>query len=317
MSGLVSRFVLWFYRVARLATVHQVDRAVELLEEEMARRDERVRYLLNEVSDLRALVRFLLPESANYRRYVAQTRASFDYQWANLTEGAHLLGDESFKKQALETLEKNTGLARDWFRGKKVLDAGCGNGRWSWTLSQAGAVVTSIDQSAAGVESVRKICAGSPGFEAKQHDLLQPLGMSGAFDFVWCFGVIHHTGDTWLALRNVADAVKEGGLIYLMVYGEPRWEEFTDFHGLNEWVALRRTLRTMSFDERVSYLAAHKKKEEVHGWFDALSPEINDLHRFDEIAEWLRALGFVDVKRTFGDRNLHVVARRSAGSRAP
>ena len=34
----------------------------------------------------------------------------------------------------------------DWFAGKSVLDAGCGNGRWSTAFARLGAQVTAIDR---------------------------------------------------------------------------------------------------------------------------------------------------------------------------
>jgi 2-polyprenyl-3-methyl-5-hydroxy-6-metoxy-1,4-benzoquinol methylase len=274
--------------------------------------EDRLRYVLNELGDQRALLRYLLPDSPNYAAYMAQTRKSFDYQWGHIPMGHDLVTDEAFRAEAVARLERFTGLPRSWFAGKRVLDAGCGNGRWSWTLTQVGANVTAVDQSPAGVESVRKLCAGAPGFAARVHNLLEPLGEPGAYDLVWSFGVVHHTGNTWLATRHVAEAVKPGGHLFLMVYGEPRWEEPGDFIELNEYIELRRMLRTMSFDARIAWLREHKGEKLAHGLFDAASPEINDLHRLDELAAWLEPLGFAEVRSTFPSRNLHVVARRAA-----
>lgn len=53
------------------------------------------------------------------------------------------------------------------------------------------------------------------------------------------------------------------------------------------------------------------EKDYVHGYFDAISPEINDLYRWDEIIGWLKSAGFEDIKRTLSDHpNHHVIARK-------
>lgn len=78
----------------------------------------------------------------------------------------------------------------------------------------------------------------------------------------------------------------------------------------NSYVELRRKLATMDFDQRVEYLRQHIMEEQVHGWFDAASPRINDLHRFDEITEWLHMLGYFNIHLTIPSRNMHIMAQR-------
>jgi SAM-dependent methyltransferase len=191
-----------------------------------------------------------------------------------------------------------------------VLDAGCGNGRWSWTLSSLGAKVTAIDQSESCLEATRRNCQDVPTVEVRRHSLLELLPSQPQYDLVWCYGVAHHTGDTRRAIGHVAATVRPGGYLFLMIYGEPRPGRLGDFEDINEYVRLRRLLAPLSLSERVEYLKSIKRPGEVHGWFDAVSPRINDLHRLDEIAEWLRLLGFAEIRQTFATRNLHIIATR-------
>ena len=272
--------------------------------------ETRVRYLQYEISQLHSLVRYLLPGSANYQSYIHQTLASFEYQWANLDEGAHLVTDPEFQQNGTNTLLQNTGLDKEWFRGKQVLDAGCGNGRWSWVLCKLGANVTAFDQSSSGVKTALQLNGDFPSFKAFQANILEDLGMPKQFDLVWSFGVVHHTGNSWLAIQNIAACVKHGGYLYLMVYGEPRWDHIEDFQELNHYIELRRALTALDFDGRVSYLRQHKEEKYVHGFFDATSPRINDLHTFNEVVEWLRLLGFTEIRRTIESRNMMIMARR-------
>ena len=186
---------------------------------------------------------------------------------------------DDFKADAASLIETYTGFPIDWFRGKDVLDAGCGNGRWSWALGTAGATVTAVDQSEAGVAAATGTCAGFPGFRAVQHDLLKPLDLAQEFDLVWSFGVLHHTGDTRTALANVAACVKPGGYLYLMLYGEPRWLHPGEFRSINRYNEMGQTLAPMEFDERAEFLRSKLGDWNGRNWFDAASPSINDLHR--------------------------------------
>lgn len=269
-------------------------------------------YALNEISDLRSLMRYLLPKSEEYQQYIAQTRASFDYQWKHLPTGTGLLADEKFRAEAATTVEQFTSLPKEWFKDKKVLDAGCGNGRWSWALCELGAEVTAVDQSSSAVQAAGGACASYPGFKAMQHDLLIDLGMPAMFDLVWSYGVAHHTGNTYLAIQNMAKCVKPGGYFFLMIYSEPRFSHSAEFAVQNHYTALRRSLKTMDFEQRVQYFDQRRDKEDIHGLFDTLSPSINDLHRFDELAEWLQLCGFSEIKSTVPPTHVgnHIIAKR-------
>jgi SAM-dependent methyltransferase len=268
-----------------------------------------LRYLLDEVSDLRALVRAITVESAVRKADVVDTCESFSYQWAELPEGKHLASDSQFQQVMFELVSKYTGLAADWFVGKTVLDAGCGNGRWSYAFAKLGAKVTAVDQSASGIAHLKALLGEKYDFEAWQANLLEPLPFKPEFDLVWCYGAVHHTGNTRRAIENVSATVKPGGRIFLMVYGEPR--SGIECNEINNYVKLRRDTQFMTFEQKRDYLAARFFEPLVHGYFDAISPRINDLHRFDEIEDWLRAVGFRAIRRTLESRNHHIVADRS------
>lgn len=100
--------------------------------------DAKITFLLNEVSEMRSLVR---ASTANSRLppAIAQTNASFSYQWDQLVQGSHLIGDAAFERDMFDRVKQYTGgLGPEWFRGKTVLDAGCGNGRWSYAFAKMG-----------------------------------------------------------------------------------------------------------------------------------------------------------------------------------
>jgi SAM-dependent methyltransferase len=271
-----------------------------------------LRFALNEISEMRQQLRMLLTESPKFQAFIAQNAASFDVQWDLLPKGVHFIGDAVFDRECVNRVERYSGLPASWFAGKTILDAGCGNGRWSYTIAGLGARVTAIDLSGPGVAEVGRLCAKFPGFKTACHNLFDPIDLGEQFDMVWNFGVDHYSGDTQRTLKNACGAVKPGGYIFTMIHGEPRSGRRSDYIELNNYVAMRREVSGMTFQERIEYLRSRYHEDLVHAWFNGISPKINDIHRFDEVRDWLIAWSFRDVTRTFDNRNLFIRAQRLA-----
>ena len=269
-----------------------------------------IRYLYYEVSELREAVRHLLAERGD-RGLAAKTKASFDYQWGNANEAPYLITNASYRQNVSEVVVHFTRLPREWFSGKWVLDAGCGSGRFTYGLAKLGARVDAVDVSANGL-SVTETFTREFGERVvtKQVDLLKPLPLEPVYDLVWCYGVLHHTGNTFLAFRNVARMVKPKGFLFLMVYGEPRIDKPHEFAEYAEYGRLRHSTRNLSLQQRLTTLQTEPMVTDVHGWFDAISPRINDTYSYEEIEEWLLASGFGNIQRTIDNPNHHVIATR-------
>jgi len=205
------------------------------------------------------------------------------------------------------------------FKGKKVADVGCGQGRYSWALCTLGAEVLSIDQSEHGIRRASEACKDFPSHRTLKADLLKPIPTEETFDLVWCFGVLHHTGNTYGAFKNIIPLVKPGGRLFLMIYGEPRMDEKNDYRAVNEYEYWRRKTKNMTFDEKLEAIKKGMERKEfavcgeehIHGYFDAISPTINDLYRWEEIEGWLIEENFHNIKRTVDNRNHHIIAIKS------
>ena len=104
-------------------------------------------------------------------------------------------------------------------KGKRVLEIGCGLGLHSQLIAEAGARLTSIDLTPRAVgltqkrmalkdiqSDVRVMDAENMEFEANE------------FDFIWSWGVIHHSAQTERIVSEVFRVLKPAGEFRSMVY---------------------------------------------------------------------------------------------------
>jgi len=238
-----------------------------------------------------------------------QTLDSFDWQWSHLPSGDFMPGDPWFDANAprVQTNELCAIHSR-WFAGKRVLDAGCGRGRWSRSFLELGAEVTAVDFSEAALARTAEVCANNPRLRTRRVDLLDiPPGI-GDFDLVFSFGVLHHTGDTWRALENVARLVSPTGALVLYLYGANSWPE--EETGRIE--RLRRELATLPFEDKIAELRRRFPGDDPHQLFDLLSPVISDRVALTDLRHRLAGLGFTSVDPTIAHTEVYVRATRES-----
>ena len=121
-----------------------------------------------------------------------------------------------------ERFFNETGWSRDWLRGKLVLDAGCGAGRFVEVAAECGAVVVGVDISSAVVAAATNVArfAHAHVIQASLYEL--PF-RRGVFDACYCIGVVQHTPDPGRTLASLPPVLKDGGEISTVVYERKRW----------------------------------------------------------------------------------------------
>jgi 2-polyprenyl-3-methyl-5-hydroxy-6-metoxy-1,4-benzoquinol methylase len=145
--------------------------------------------------------------------------AAFGRQW--LAHPRTQLDSETGVPISRTRLERCLGRPLSALAGLSVLEAGCGAGRFTEVLLQAGARVFACDLSRA-VEANRDNCGRFPGHFVGQADLLRLPAADGAFDVVLCLGVVQHTPDPERTIRALSAKVKPGGWLVIDHYRTPR-----------------------------------------------------------------------------------------------
>jgi len=110
---------------------------------------------------------------------------------------------------------------KDLRPGLLILDAGCGNGRFTYQAAQTGAEVIGIDLGY-GIYSAFDHTRFISNVHIVRGDLLRlPFG-DKIFDRIFSIGVLQHTGKAEAAFDSLVRSLKPGSLIVAHVYGQGR-----------------------------------------------------------------------------------------------
>lgn len=113
------------------------------------------------------------------------------------------------------------------WRGKKVLEVGCGIGTDTINFARAGAKVTAIDCSEKSLAIARRR-ADVYGVEIKFYqadaEQLSAVVPVEAYDLVYSFGVIHHTPRPQRAISEIRKYMGPESVLKMMVYHRYSWK---------------------------------------------------------------------------------------------
>ncbi len=119
----------------------------------------------------------------------------------------------------------------EWWRGKKVLEVGCGIGTDTINFARHGAQVTAVDLSKMSLDIARQRAEvfglrDRIRFFQADAERLSDIVPLEAYDLVYSFGVIHHTPRPDRALEEIRKYLRPGGQLKIMVYNRWSWKVF-------------------------------------------------------------------------------------------
>lgn len=106
--------------------------------------------------------------------------------------------------------------------GQRILEVGCGAGRFTEVMLDAGVDLYSIDYSTA-VDACWANHGPHPRLFVAQADLFAMPFAQAAFDKVFCYGVVQHTPDVKRAVLSLIPFLKPGGEIAIDIYLKLPW----------------------------------------------------------------------------------------------
>ncbi|MBN1335234.1 MAG: methyltransferase domain-containing protein [Deltaproteobacteria bacterium] len=219
------------------------------------------------------------------------------------------------------------------FLGRTALDAGAGFGRNALFAARYGAEVVALDESPEAVDAARRNLAGLFSAHVVQGDVTAPPFREGAFDLVFCLGVLHHLREPRPAFDRLGRLLPSGGRLSVWVYG-PR-QGFTalanralrslttqmeprQLHRVSRGIALG--LRVFShtptrYLEPIPVLRGvvhHLPVHDHHRWpfpvvvadvYDRLRIPVTHTFTGETVEKWFEDQGFVDIVVTRRVRN--------------
>jgi len=116
------------------------------------------------------------------------------------------------------------------WKGKKVLEIGCGIGTDTISFARAGAQVTSVDLSTESLALAKQRAAlfgmdNVTFYQANAENLSEYVPVE-QYDLVYSFGVIHHTPHPERVIEQIHRYMGKDSVFKIMVYNRTSWKVF-------------------------------------------------------------------------------------------
>jgi len=249
-----------------------------------------------------------------------RTKKSFSQEWGLFNYETDKVWDAD-QEQMLNRFLQETDESRESLRGKKIFDAGCGNGLLNQSIATCGAQIVGMDFSQSIERAFEKNDKGNALFI--QGDVQFPPVSFDYFDIVHSSGVLICTTNSELTFSCLEPCVKPGGKISVWLY------HFRDNYSHNVFNGLRKYTSKLPIKVQyylylctifpVSYVIKKMKgnkqnsREMMIDILDWFSPEFRWEHAHDEAAAWYTKRKYHNVKVTTNEVfGFNIVGEKSA-----
>lgn len=200
-------------------------------------------------------------------------------------------------------------------KGQRVLDVGCGMGRYAEVAARHGAEVVGIDVTEA-VEVAFENIGERENVHLVQADLFHLPFEREIFDFIYSYGVLHHTPDASKAFQELPPFLKKGGELSIFVYSNYNkaivissnfWRTFTTRLPRPLLYSICAASVPLYYVYRLPLLGPFLKglfvisMEQDWRWrlldtFDWYSPRYQSKHSHAEVFRWFEKAGLQEIQ---------------------
>lgn len=165
------------------------------------------------------------------------------------------------------------------WRGKKVLEIGCGIGTDSINFARSGADLTCVELSDKSLEICKKrfdVFGLKAKFFSGNSEVLSEFLPQEKFDLIYSFGVIHHTTNPENVFSEIKKYMHENTECRIMLYSRYSWKTFDFFlkHGYKFNFNIKKTIQYFAeaqLDCPVAYTYTNKELKELLKDFEIVS----------------------------------------------
>ncbi|TDJ52220.1 MAG: class I SAM-dependent methyltransferase [Nitrospina sp.] len=179
-------------------------------------------------------LQFLGKLKINTRDFNSLSKKNFNDEaiknWSESPCGSNYSEKEFMTREYFDEIERHRYFTHPWIvdtinsfnlRGKKVLEIGCGMGTDHLAMARKGGIMHAIDLIPRNLEVTQK------RFKIHRYKTRVTIGdaeflpyASNTMDFIYSFGVLHHSPDTEKTISEVHRVLKPGGRCYITVYNK-------------------------------------------------------------------------------------------------
>jgi SAM-dependent methyltransferase len=252
---------------------------------------------------------------------IDQYAGSFSYEW---TVHRTTQLDSGSQRSSERDFQERTGWGPEEVQGKRVLDVGCGMGRFADVVLRWGGEVYAVDLSFA-VDAAHANLGANPAFHVSQASVFDLPFRPESFDLIFSLGVLHHTPDCERAFKALPRLLRPGGQIAIWVYSSHAYR----YNSVNE----RRDRLYRRYTAKMSASTLHSwcrtlcrfrmrrpafwhmalpgfifhavpglhwddsdYEQRVLNTFDWYSPKYQSKHSYPEVCRWFREADLTEIE---------------------